>query len=504
MKQGRILRVEDSAQRAAERMAPLHVLLLEDSPADAELALAALAAAGLDCRAEVAGGREDFERMLASGGHDIVLADYSLPGYTGLDALARVRSTDAMLPFILVSGALGEERAVAALRAGASDFVLKDNLGRLAPAVVRSLEECRQRREHHATQQALELSERRYRAIVEDQSELIVRMLPDQTVTFVNSAYCRYFGRSQESVLGKTLLEHMLPEERVNARRFLSGITPATPAYERDARVKDAAGAVRWMHWAARGVFGPGGALAEIQAVGRDVTELKRAMDSLGAARERLQRLSRRLLEVQEAERRHLARELHDDIGQSLTALKLNLEALARGRDAAAFEARVAEALETTRHTLERVRQLSLNLRPLQLDDLGLAAALRSHLDRQAEIGRLAPHFDIQEVPVKLDADIETACFRVAQEAINNVVRHARAANIWLRLFVAGDRLALSVRDDGAGFEVGAAQKRAAAGGSLGVISMEERVALAGGTLQIHSAPGQGTVVVASFPVGAG
>jgi two-component system sensor histidine kinase UhpB len=206
---------------------------------------------------------------------------------------------------------------------------------------------------------------------------------------------------------------------------------------------------------------------------------------------------------VQEAERRHLARELHDDIGQGLTALKLNLESLARGRDSAAFEARIGEALETTRHTIERVRQLSINLRPLQLDDLGLAAALRSHLDRQAKLGGLAPHFEIQEVPLNISADIETACFRVAQEAINNIVRHSKAANVWLRLFVAGERLALSVRDDGSGFDVAAAQKRAAAGASLGVVSMEERVALAGGSFQIHSAPGQGTVVVASFPVAA-
>lgn len=484
-------------------MAQLRVLLLEDSPADAELALAALAAAGLDSVADVAQTRGDFERLYAADRYDVVLADYSLPDYTGLDALALVRGIDGLQPFILVSGALGEERAVEALRAGATDFVLKGNLNRLGPSVARALEESRQRREHLATQRALELSERRYRAIVEDQSELIIRMLPDLTVTFVNGAYCRYFGRLQSQVLGKSLLEHMRPEERSNALRFLAGIGPSTPGYERDALVRDAQGAERWMHWAARGLFDADGTLREIQAVGRDVTELKRAMDALGAARERLQGLSRRLLEVQEAERRHLARELHDDIGQGLTALKLNLEALARGRDGAALEARISEALETARHTIERVRQLSLNLRPLQLDDLGLAAALRSHLDRQAKLGGLTPHFEIQEAPLKLPADVETACFRVAQEAINNIVRHAKAANVWLRLFLAGERLALSVRDDGAGFDVTSAQRRAAAGESLGVVSMEERVALAGGTLQIHSAPRQGTVIVASFPVGA-
>ncbi len=485
-------------------MARLRVLMLEDAPADAELALAALEEAGFACEAELADDRESFTRLYAPGRQDVVIADYSLPGYTGLDALAHVRGADALAPFILLSGALGEERAVDALRAGATDFVLKDNLRRLAPAVARALEESRVRRQHQATQQALELSERRYRAIVEDQSEMIIRMLPDSTVTFVNRAYCRAIGLSQDQVHGRVLLDSMRAEEREGLQHVFERITPAGPAHEIDLQMADLAnpgGARRWTHWSVRGVFSAGGALAEIQAVGRDVTALRLAMDQLATARERLQRLSRRLLEVQEAERKHLARELHDDIGQALTALKLNLEALQRGRDGEALAARIFEALETTRHTIERVRQLSLNLRPLQLDDLGLAAALRSHLDRQAALGQLAPHVEILEVPVRLPPEVETACFRVAQEAINNIVRHARAGNVWLRLCVAGGRLELSVRDDGAGFDVEAAQRRAASGVSLGVVSMEERVALAGGTFRIQSAPGQGTVVVASFPV---
>jgi len=482
-------------------MPRLRLLLLEDAPADAELALSALGDAGFICGAEIAEGREAFERLFRPERFDLVIADYSLPGYTGLDALAIVRRADALLPFVLLSGALGEERAVEALHAGATDFVLKGNLVRLGGVVSRALEESRVRRQHLAAQQALELSERRYRAIVEDQSELIIRILPDSTATFVNRAYCRYFGMQQDQVLGRSVLDSMTPENREALRANLARVSPQAPAFERDALVRDAAGAERWMHWSGRGIFDGRGALAEIQSVGRDVTELRRAMDLLATARERLQRLSRRLLEVQEAERKHLARELHDDIGQGLTALKLNLEALQRGRDGAALAARVQEALETTRHTIERVRQLSLNLRPLQLDDLGLAAALRSHLDRQAALGRFAPHFEMQEVPARLPAEVETACFRVAQEAINNIVRHAKAGNVWLRLSVTGERLALSVRDDGAGFDVEAAHRRAASGASLGVVSMEERVALAGGSLQIQSAPGQGTVVAASFRV---
>ena len=138
---------------------------------------------------------------------------------------------------------------------------------------------------------------------------------------------------------------------------------------------------------------------------------------------------------MQEEERRRLARDLHDDVGQALTALKIQLESLARRCGRAAARSRVEECVDTVQHMLERVRQLSLSLRPPQLDDLGLAAALRSHIDRQARVAGLQAHFETEEAPRELPPDTETACFRVAQEAITNVLRHARARNVWLRLF---------------------------------------------------------------------
>jgi two-component system sensor histidine kinase UhpB len=222
---------------------------------------------------------------------------------------------------------------------------------------------------------------------------------------------------------------------------------------------------------------------------------------ALELSQTRLRALSRRLLEVQEDERSRLARDLHDDIGQALTALKIQLESLARSE--AGVRPRIDECVETTRHALDRVRQLALSLRPLQLDDLGLVSALRSHLDRQARVGGLIPHFDAEQAG-HAPPEIETACFRVAQEAITNVLRHARARNLWLRLATADARLALSLRDDGVGFDAEAARRRAAAGGSLGLVSMEERIAFAGGSLELRSAPGQGTVLLATFPLGPG
>src|SRR3989442_4610144 len=218
-----------------------------------------------------------------------------------------------------------------------------------------------------------------------------------------------------------------------------------------------------------------------------DITERLRTQHALEFSQERLRALSRRLLEVQEQERRRLARDLHDDVGQALTALKIQLES----------RARVEECVETVSHTLERVRQLSLSLRPPQLDDLGLGAALRSHLDRQAALASLAPHFEAPETPREIPAHVETACFRIAQEAINNVGRHARARNLWLRLFASGARLELSVRDDGGGFDVAAARRRAAAGASPGPPGLEGGGAAGGGALLRGPPPRRGAGLLA-------
>src|SRR3990167_4739586 len=132
----------------------LRVLLLEDSAADAELAQRALAGAGLDCEVTHAASRERFELAFGAGRFDFILADYNLPAYSGIEALEHVRARDALIPFILVSGTVGEERAVDALRAGVTDYVLKTALARLPSAVLHALAQRREREQHLETQRA--------------------------------------------------------------------------------------------------------------------------------------------------------------------------------------------------------------------------------------------------------------------------------------------------------------------------------------------------------------
>jgi len=341
----------------------------------------------------------------------------------------------------------------------------------------------------------------RHRMLFE-RSPLPMWVADDEDLRFlaVNDAALRLYGYSRKEFLEMNAGDLRRPDERrdflrSDSRSVYRGMFRHVTKSGERLDIDGVGHLVAWRGRSARLVV-----INDITERLRTQAALERLNNELEVSHERLRALSRRLFEVQEEERARLARDLHDDIGQALTALKIQLESLLRSCEQS-LRSRVAEGVETVQHTLERVRQLSLSLRPPQLDDLGLAAALRSHLDRQASVAGLAAHFDAADAPQDVDTDTETACFRVAQEAINNTVRHAHARNLWLRLYTSEGRLALAVRDDGRGFEIDAARQRAAGGASLGLVGMEERTALAGGALELRAIPGQGTTLLATFPL---
>jgi signal transduction histidine kinase len=205
---------------------------------------------------------------------------------------------------------------------------------------------------------------------------------------------------------------------------------------------------------------------------------------------EAMQRLLRQLLEVQENERRHLARELHDEVMQTLTALKLNLGAVAQASTIATRQ--LEESVETVDDLVEQIRNLSLDLRPSMLDDLGLVAALAWYCERQSR--RLAMPILLMAgpLPFRPSVEIKTTCFRIVQEALTNTAKHARATQVWVNLQHQEKTLSLTVRDNGIGFDVAEVRLHAARGSGIGLRGMEERLWLVGGQLEITSMPGHG------------
>jgi two-component system sensor histidine kinase UhpB len=234
------------------------------------------------------------------------------------------------------------------------------------------------------------------------------------------------------------------------------------------------------------------GRARRIYGTNADITERKHAEQELARRARQLEFLSRKLIQTQESERRDLSNELHDDLGQMLFAIKLNLDRQSP---------KDPESLRLIDGAIARMRDLVHSLRPPLLDDAGLEASLRHHVEREAGRAGLASRLELGPLETRPSSSVEITCFRIAQEALSNIMRHAQARTVDVELDTRDGFLRLTVRDDGHGFDVAVARARATSGASQGLLSMQERAALVGGDLEIDSAAGRGTTVRVRLPL---
>lgn len=350
---------------------PLRVLHLEDSAFDHELAMAYLHRAGLDVATLRVESEADYRAALADREWDVVLSDYNLPGFSGLTALELLKASGKLLPFIIVSGEIGEDVAVEAMRNGASDYLLKANLTRLAPAM----------------EQAISATES-FRARIDADIELAL-------------------------------------------------------------------------------------------------------------SRERLSELAQHLQTSVEAERAAIAREIHDDVGGSLTALKFDLAWIARRAGDTVLADRAQQALETVTHAIEASQRIMHNLRPAILEQ-GLVAALHWMASRFEKRTGTPCHFRTSHDPMPpLPAGVPLVAYRAAQEALTNISKHAQAGRVGIDLSLARGVLSLEISDDGRGLS----QADLAKARSFGIRGLHERAGTVGGWVELSSKPGRGTTLILSVPV---
>jgi two-component system sensor histidine kinase UhpB len=210
---------------------------------------------------------------------------------------------------------------------------------------------------------------------------------------------------------------------------------------------------------------------------------------------------ARRIVGAEEAERRRISRVLHDDVGQVLTALKMNLQRInsAIDKDVAVLK----ESVELVDQTLAQIRTLAGDLRPTVLDDLGLGEAVAWYAKAQAARAGYALNIEQDLGGGRFPTSVETCAFRIVQQALTNIARHAHAKNVRITMRRDAEALKVEAVDDGIGFDVNEARARSMAGGSLGIVHMTEMAEMEGGTLNICSTPGKGSTVAFRFPLGA-
>jgi PAS domain S-box-containing protein len=318
---------------------------------------------------------------------------------------------------------------------------------------------------------------------------------PDMSrILYVSKAYEKVWGRSCASLYAnpRAFLEGIHPEDRKQAQALmLAPWTADRSSYAQEYRIIRPPGETLWVRERVFPVKSQTGEIVRVVGISEDITLQKQA-------REALENVSRQLIVAQEAERRYFAGELHDEIGQTLTSLKINIET-ALAEAPAHLQSRLGESVMMIKETLDQVRNLCIDLRPSQLDDLGLASTLAWYVDRQAQRTGLNIHLSILPFP-RPTSLIETTCFRVVQEALTNVARHAQAREVWIELGQQQKQLQLTIRDDGIGFDLAEMRNNARHGRSSGLVGMEERVRLSGGSFELSTRLNEGVSIRVLFP----
>lgn len=331
-----------------------------------------------------------------------------------------------------------------------------------------------------------------YRVFVERMNEGAAVLSADHTVLHCNRCFARFLGAGLQSVIGSSLQDLVWPDDRARLDALLQ--CAAERSCRGEIRLQPRKGPPLPVHLSLNPLRLEG--TRAVCLIASDLSETKRAEQDLRASSEQSRSLAAHLLTVREEERAMISREVHDELGQSLTAVKMDLAWLAKRLPPENGE--MIERIRSTRQLAESliqdVRRISTELRPGILD-LGLAAAVEWQVQEfQARTGiRCSHRLLTREV---LAPDVSTALFRILQESLTNVARHAQATRAEVVLQKRRDRLVLSIHDNGRGFD----QADPSLFKSLGLLGMRERAAILGGQVNISSAPGKGTTVAAWIP----
>ncbi|HWD92907.1 MAG TPA: PAS domain S-box protein [Verrucomicrobiae bacterium] len=504
---------------------PLQVLLVEDSENDAALLELALQRTGFSTQCERVETGEGLAAALENQNWDVVVADYVMPQFDGLSALAMVKEKGLDLPFIIVSGHITDDTAVAAMKAGAHDYVMKDNLTRLGSAVERELRDAEVRRARKMTEKKL-WEEHAFRSAIENSipSGIVVLNL-DGKLTYVNPAFCEMVGWSESELIGTKAPFAYWPEEEVERitsemARVIEGAVPTDGFELRFCRSSGERFDVLVLVTALRDSFdNVSGWLSSIT----DITERKKAEAELRRSHEELERrvqerttdlstansrlkseiaerrrLEHELLDITEKERRRIGLDLHDDLGQKLAGVALMAKGLqlklAKQRSSESADAgKIHELLE---QAMSHARDLARDLTTLDLSESDLPSAIEKLAAHVKESFGISCRFKADGIIPPLEANTVRQLYKITQEALTNAIKHGKARQVSIQLSNGDSKLALTIRNSGAPFPSVVGRNA-----GMGLRIMNYRANLIGASLEIKPGDPEGTVVTCMVPL---
>jgi two-component system sensor histidine kinase UhpB len=504
---------------------PLQILLVEDSENDALLLQLAIERSGSRCVCRRVETAQEMTEALQAQNWDAIVADYVMPNFDGLAALALVKERGLDVPFIIVSGHINEDTAVAAMKAGAHDYVMKDKLARLVPAIAREMRDAEVRQAQRASEKQL-WEEQAFRATIETSIPSGIAVVDlDGRQSYVNPAFCRMVGWTEAELLGrKPPFDYWPPEERDNITAALAKVVEGhAPPGGLELRLRRQNGErfdTLLLMTALKDSFDNiTGWLSSIT----DITQRKQAEDALRRSHEELElrvrqrtadlsaanaqlqaamaerrRLEHELLEITDKERRRIGLNLHDDLGQKLTGIALmskglQMQLAKRGLEGAAEAARIHALIQ---ETMSQTRELSHDLVTLDLQEKNLASAMERMVTHVKRTFNISCRFQCETTAPALEPNSVSQLYKITQEAVTNAIKHGKARNVEIHLANGGDRLVLSIRNDGAPFP-----SVVSANAGLGLRIMSYRAHLIGASFEVKPGEKEGAVVTCSLPL---
>jgi PAS domain S-box-containing protein len=360
--------------------------------------------------------------------------------------------------------------------------------------------------ERKRSNEALRESEERYRKLVEDTPALICRFLADGTLSFVNSSYCEYFKKDRSELVGADFFQFIPTEYQEKVRTHFESLTPKRPVTTYEHQVVSPAGEVLWQRWTDRALFDENNTLIEYQSIGYDITDRKQTEEALRTSEKQLSFLSTQLVTAQEDERKHIAQELHDSIGQILTTVKFGVERTAHDVSQVSAESSVVTSLESlvpiVQNGIEEIRRICSDLWPFILDDLGILATISwfcREFQKVCSDIRIDKHIDIEENDIP--DNLKIVIYRILQEAVNNIVKHSNADYVRCSLEKKRGRIELSIEDNGKGFDMEGIRYKDTSKRGFGLASMKKRTEMSGGSFAIESERRSGTTIRGSWHI---
>ena len=357
-------------------------------------------------------------------------------------------------------------------------------------------------RQSPALSEALLESEHRFQQLAENIHEVFwVVDYQSRRILYVSPAYEQVWGRTRDSLYpnSRSFLETVHDDDRERIRSAYADEVGSRLSPELEYRIVRPDGSIRWISDRGFPIRDDTGQVSRFVRITEDVTERKRTAEELQYSFAQLRALAGELQSIREEERTRVAREIHDELGQALTAIKIDLSSFIfqHQHEAKAPPAKANAILKLVDQTIQSVRRISTELRPGILDDLGLFAAIEWATEDFEDRTGAKCHLMLPPEELTIDQERATALFRIFQETLTNVARHANATQLDIQLIRETGYLSLEVRDNG----IGLSADRLAANRSLGILGMRERALLLGGELTISGTPGKGTSVRARIPV---